>query len=87
MENFADFWYVQCSNLHVSLSQPVWAYCCQTGHCKDKMVFAINPGSDAKFAAFKAAAMGQNSTSTASTSIVTVTATITVSNGHQIDQL
>jgi len=48
------------------------------------MVFAVNPGSDAKFAAFKAAALGQNSTSTASASIVTVTATVTASSGETI---
>ncbi|KAF5379923.1 hypothetical protein D9757_007212 [Collybiopsis confluens] len=75
------------AELTIENSDPVWVYCRQTNpvsHCESGMVFAVNPGSDDKFAAFKAAAMGQNSTSTASASIVTVTATVTVSNGQTI---
>jgi len=40
---------------------PVWVYCAQGAHCRAGMVFAINPGSE--FARFRAAAMG-NATST-----------------------
>ncbi|KAF8831784.1 hypothetical protein HHX47_DHR1000871 [Lentinula edodes] len=72
------------AELTIENTDPVWVYCRQTGHCEEGMVFAVNPGSDAKFAAFKAAAMGQNSTSTASASIVTVTATVTASGGETI---
>jgi len=51
----------------VTDTNPVWAYCRQTGHCQKGMVFAINPGD--KFAAFLAAAMGNTtSTGTSSTS-------------------
>lgn len=66
---------------------PVWVYCRQANHCQQGMVFAINPGSN--FAAFQAAATGNNSTATATTppvatntGVVTVTATVTVSNGQ-----
>jgi plastocyanin len=75
------------AELTIENSDPVWIYCRQTtpvSHCESGMVFAVNPGSDAKFAAFKAAAMGQNSTSTAAASAVTVTATVTVSDGQTI---
>ncbi|KAJ4475798.1 Cupredoxin [Lentinula aciculospora] len=72
------------AELTIENTDPVWVYCRQTGHCEQGMVFAVNPGSDAKFAAFKAAALGLNSTSTASASVVTVTATVTVSGGESI---
>ncbi|KAI0345196.1 hypothetical protein BDW22DRAFT_1326168 [Trametopsis cervina] len=42
-------------------TNPVWVYCRQANHCKQGMVFAINPGD--KFPAFQAAAMGQSATS------------------------
>ncbi|KAF9068736.1 Cupredoxin [Rhodocollybia butyracea] len=72
------------AELTVGNTNPVWIYCRQTGHCEEGMVFAINPGSDAKFAEFQAAAMGANSTSTSSASVVTVTATVTVSGDATI---
>jgi len=76
----------QTAELTIQNTDPVWVYCRQTGHCEEGMVFAVNPGSEAKFAEFQAAAMGSNSsstsTSTASASIVTVTATVTESGGE-----
>ncbi|KAJ3821061.1 Cupredoxin [Lentinula raphanica] len=72
------------AELTIENTDPVWVYCRQTGHCEQGMVFAVNPGSDAKFAAFQAAAMGLNSTTTAAASVVTVTATVTVSGGETI---
>jgi plastocyanin len=72
------------AELTVENTDPVWVYCRQTGHCEDGMVFAVNPGSDAKFAAFQAAAMGANSTSSSSASVATVAATVTVSGGETI---
>jgi len=39
----------------------VWAYCRQSGHCQQGMVFAINPGSN--FATFQGTAMGTGSSS------------------------
>ncbi|THH19492.1 hypothetical protein EUX98_g8768 [Antrodiella citrinella] len=73
------------ANFTVKDLNPVWVYCRQTGHCEQGMVFAINPGD--KFAAFQAAAMGQNASAPPASSIpppaaatpVTVTATVTVS--------
>ncbi|KAG1748923.1 uncharacterized protein EDB91DRAFT_1111425 [Suillus paluster] len=52
---------------------PVWVYCEQGNHCKQGMVFAINPGT--QFAAFQAAAMGNTTASSSSTSTATATAT------------
>jgi len=72
------------AELTIENTDPVWIYCRQTGHCEDGMVFAVNPGSEAKFAAFQAAAMGANSTSTSSASVVTVTATVTGSGDETI---
>jgi plastocyanin len=72
------------AELTVQNTNPIWVYCQQTGHCEQGMVFAVNPGSDAKFAAFKAAALGQNSTSTSVASVVTVTATVTASGGETV---
>ncbi|KAE9395852.1 hypothetical protein BT96DRAFT_942156 [Gymnopus androsaceus JB14] len=78
----------QTAELTIQNTDPVWVYCRQTGHCEDGMVFAVNPGSEAKFAAFQAAAMGSNSTtnstSTAAASAVTVTATVTASSGDTV---
>ncbi|KXN82512.1 hypothetical protein AN958_02363 [Leucoagaricus sp. SymC.cos] len=48
------------AQLHIADKSPVWVYCRQANHCQQGMVFAINPGNN--FTAFKAAAMGNNST-------------------------
>jgi plastocyanin len=42
-------------------TQPIWAYCRQSGHCQQGMVFAVNPGNN--FATFKGNAMGTGSSS------------------------
>ncbi|EJD04171.1 uncharacterized protein FOMMEDRAFT_106669 [Fomitiporia mediterranea MF3/22] len=56
-------------SITVNNTQPVWAYCRQTGHCGQGMVFALNAAdsSTKNFTAFKAAAMAQNGTSSNST--------------------
>jgi plastocyanin len=76
----------QTAELTIENTDPVWVYCRQTGHCEEGMVFAVNPGSQEKFAEFQAAAMGVNSTAstTSAASIVTVTATVTVSGGETV---
>lgn len=73
--------------LTVNTTDPYWVFCEQTGHCQQGMVFAINPGN--QFAAFQAAATGQNASTTAATATaaatgaVTVTATVTVNGGGE----
>ncbi|KAF9265753.1 hypothetical protein L218DRAFT_859348 [Marasmius fiardii PR-910] len=64
---------------------PVWVYCRQANHCQQGMVFAVNPGD--KFAAFKAAATGANSTgtSTSTSTSATSTATTTPTSGTSTD--
>jgi len=65
-------------------TEPVWAYCRQGNHCKQGMVFAVNPGD--KFADFKAAAMNSGGGSStvspppSSTTPPTSTATSVVSS-------
>jgi plastocyanin len=60
------------AELSVGATDPVWVYCAQGTHCSSGgMVFAINPGSDEKMAAFKAAATG----GVASTPVPTSTST------------
>ncbi|KAL1967465.1 hypothetical protein VTN77DRAFT_3250 [Rasamsonia byssochlamydoides] len=56
--------------LMVNNTEPIWVHCSQTGHCQKGMVMAINaPTSGNKtFAAYKALAMQQSSSSTTSTS-------------------
>jgi len=59
----------------------MWFYCRQTNHCQSGMVFSVNaPAEGNTFAAFKAAAMANSTSSipTATPSVVTVTQTITV---------
>ena len=69
-------------------TNPVWVYCRQTNHCKQGMVFAINPGT--QFAAFQAAAMGNTTASstsapaTTATGITTITATVPVASGQTV---
>ncbi|KAK7449655.1 hypothetical protein VKT23_013129 [Stygiomarasmius scandens] len=84
------------AELTVTSNDPVWVYCRQADHCKQGMVFAVNPGD--KFDQFKANAMGNSTNSTASStsdsttataasaspSVVTVTATVTVSDGQTL---
>ncbi|PBK87554.1 Cupredoxin [Armillaria gallica] len=55
--------------VQVNDTKPIWAYCAQTGHCAQGMVFAINADETSAntFEAFKAKAMS-NSTSTSSSS-------------------
>jgi len=50
----------------VNDTKPIWIYCSQKGHCQKGMVMAINAPSTGNktFAAFKALAMGQSSSST-----------------------
>jgi plastocyanin len=44
-------------------STPLWFYCRQARHCESGMVFAVNPTATNTFDAFKARAMGTNTTS------------------------
>lgn len=57
-------------SITVNDTQPIWAYCRQTGHCGQGMVFAINPdeSSDRSFAAFQTLAKTINGTSAAAPS-------------------
>ncbi|KAL0947458.1 hypothetical protein HGRIS_013565 [Hohenbuehelia grisea] len=75
------------AELTLSNTNPTWVYCKQGNHCKQGMVFAVNPGD--RFAAFQAAATGGSpppspsaASTTAAPSVVTVTATVTISNGQ-----
>jgi plastocyanin len=54
------------AEITVTTTDPVWAFCRQSTHCQQGMVFAINPGK--KFQAFKANAMGGTSTGTTTAS-------------------
>jgi len=49
-------------------SVPLWFYCRQTGHCKQGMVFAVNPTENKTFAAFQAAAESGSSPTSGSAS-------------------
>ncbi|KAG7452800.1 Cupredoxin [Guyanagaster necrorhizus] len=55
--------------VQVNDTKPIWAYCMQTNHCAQGMVFAVNANESSAntFEAFKAKAMS-NSTSTSSSS-------------------
>ncbi|KAM6498233.1 Cupredoxin [Amanita muscaria] len=58
-------------NFTVQDTNPVWAYCAQTGHCRSGMVFAINadPNSSKSYDAFLSnAKSGANGTSSGSSS-------------------
>jgi len=44
-------------------SSPLWFYCKQAKHCEAGMVFAVNPTPDKTYDAFKANAIGANSSS------------------------
>jgi plastocyanin len=52
--------------LEVTVATPIWFFCAQANHCASGMVGAINAATTGAktFAAFKALAMGQNSTGT-----------------------
>ncbi|KAG8807620.1 hypothetical protein FRC19_006420, partial [Serendipita sp. 401] len=50
----------------VNDTSPIWIFCETTNHCKEGMVFAINPGS--QLAQFQAAATGNDIGSTTSSS-------------------
>jgi len=56
--------------VQVNNSNPIWAFCRQTGHCGDGMVFAANTveSSPKNFAAFQALAKQLNGTSSSSNS-------------------
>jgi len=49
-------------------STPLWFYCAQVGHCKQGMVFAVNPTAAKSYSAFLANAVGNSTSSTGSTS-------------------
>jgi plastocyanin len=57
-------------SITVNDTQPIWAYCRQTGHCGQGMVFAINSdeSSDRNFAAFENLAKTINGTNAATPS-------------------
>jgi len=59
--------------IQVNDTAPIWAYCRQTTHCGEGMVFSANANesSDKSFEAFQALAMQLNSTSSNSTSSAT----------------
>jgi len=56
--------------VQVNNTNPIWAFCRQTGHCGDGMVFAANAveSSSKNFAAFQALAQQLNGTSSSSNS-------------------
>jgi len=58
-------------SITVNDTQPIWAYCRQTGHCGQGMVFAINSdetSTDRNFASFQALAKTINGTNAATPS-------------------
>jgi plastocyanin len=65
--------------ISVNDTNPIWAYCRQTGHCGSGMVFSVNAVESGpnNFAAFQAAAKVQNGTSsTASSSAAGASSTL-----------
>jgi plastocyanin len=63
------------AQLTVHDTTPIWAYCRQSGHCGQGMVFAVNPGT--KFDAFKAAALATGNSSVPPSSTTPPTSTTT----------
>jgi plastocyanin len=57
-------------------SSPLWFYCRQARHCEAGMVFAVNPTADNTFDAFKARAMGTNTTSSSTGSVPSQTGSV-----------
>jgi plastocyanin len=77
------------AELTVSRTSPIWAYCRQGNHCRQGMVFAVNPGD--QLAAFQAAATGGAASSSASatatatsTSATSTSTTVPTSRDHKI---
>lgn len=66
------------AQLTVRTTDPVWIYCRQGNHCQQGMVFAVNPGD--KFDAYKANAMGNNTSVSPSSTPATGTSTSVASN-------
>jgi len=61
----------------VTDTKPIWAFCQQTGHCQQGMVFAVNPGPEGaanSFANFTATAKGQAAPASASVAPVSSSA-------------
>lgn len=65
------------AQLNIHDKSPIWVYCRQGNHCQRGMVFAVNPANN--FDAFKAAAMGNSTSSppplTSGSSVNSTTAT------------
>ncbi len=77
------------AELTVSRTSPIWAYCRQGTHCRQGMVFGINPGD--QLAAFQAAATGGTASGSASasatatsTSATSTSTTVPSSRDHKI---
>ncbi|TFK40466.1 hypothetical protein BDQ12DRAFT_453660 [Crucibulum laeve] len=66
---------------------PVWFFCSQTvpvNHCKQGMVFALNPAQDQTLDKFKAAAMGVQASTTTGSETSTASATSASSTSPQV---
>ncbi|KLO10663.1 hypothetical protein SCHPADRAFT_832216 [Schizopora paradoxa] len=69
--------------IQVNDTAPIWAYCAQTGHCGQGMVFSANAVESGpnNFEAFKALAIQQNGTSSNSSSTTSAAMSVNVNRG------